>query len=155
MIAWSDRRHPNSRSIASLHRNSGSQDGKKNPASLKFVKSNSLVNMYKMSFGTRSTNTRQTIWRTTLNLRYLIENWSRAVLCDWVEFISVFSNSCWSTWFQALCDRLCLYQERSSKLKVRRTLLTNHHKIITWGHLRIAHRETHTVNNRWHSFPVH
>ena len=29
VIAWSDKRHPNSRGIAALHRNSGSQDGKK------------------------------------------------------------------------------------------------------------------------------
>ncbi|XP_066024396.1 uncharacterized protein [Pocillopora verrucosa] len=27
------------------------------------------------------------------------------------------NRRCWSNRFQALCDRLCLYQERSSKLK--------------------------------------
>ena len=31
-----------------------------------------------------------------------------------------------------MCNRLCLYQKRSSKVKVRRTLLTNHFKIILW-----------------------
>ena len=80
-----------------------------------------------MSYGARSTVTRQMIWRTT-DLRYLIKNRNRAVLFDWVEFISVFSNSCWSNRFQALSDRLCLYQERISNLKVRRTLVTNHCK---------------------------
>ena len=47
-----------------------------------------------MSFGVRSAGTRQTIWKTTFNLRYLIENRSRAVLFDhdWIEFISVFSQ---------------------------------------------------------------
>ena len=47
-----------------------------------------------MSFGARSAGTRQTIWKTTFNLRYLIENRSRAVLFDhdWIEFISVFSQ---------------------------------------------------------------
>ena len=55
---------------------------------------------------------------------------------------------------QALCDRLCLYQERSSKLKVRGTLLTNHRRVTVWGYLRIARKETHTVSNPCHSFPV-
>ena len=41
--------------------------------------------------------------------------------------IDVFSGRCWSNRFQALFDRLCLHQERSLKLKVRRMLLTNHH----------------------------
>ena len=106
-----------------------------------------------MSFGARSAGTRQTIWRTTFNLRYLIENRNRAVLFhhDWIEFISVFPNSCWWNRFQALCHRLCLHQERSSKPKVRRTLLTNHRKRLMWGHFRIAHREMHTVNNPCHS----
>ena len=79
-------------------------------------------------------------------------NW--AVLCDGFEFISMFSGSCWLNRFQTLCDRLCLYQERSSKLKVRGTLLTNHRKITMWGYLRIARKETHTVSNPCHSFPV-
>ena len=63
----------------------------------------------------------------------------------WLSWIHVifFSNSCWSNRIQALCYRLCLYQERSSKLKVRRTLLTNHCKVIMWEHLRIVHKETH------------
>ena len=74
----------------------------------------------------------------------------------WLSWIQTnfFSNSCWSNRFQALSDRLCLYQERSSKLKVRRTLLTSHRKILMWGHWRIAHKETHTVNNPCHSFQV-
>ena len=128
-----------------------------NAASLKFVKRNSFLYMYKMSLGTRSAGTRQTIWRTTFNLRYLIENRNRAVLFhhDWIEFISVFPNSCWWNRFQALCHRLCLYQERSSKPKVRRYLLTNHRKIIMYReHLPIVHRETHTINKCCHSFPV-
>ena len=87
-----------------------------------------------MSFGARSTSTRQTIWRTTFNLRYLIKNRKRAVLFDWVEVISVFSNSCWSNQFQALSDKLCLYQKRSSKLRVSKTILTNTCKIIMWEH---------------------
>ena len=66
---------------------------------------------------------------------------------------SVFSKSCWSKRLQALSGTSCLYQKRDSKLKVRRTLLTNHRKIIMWGHLRIAHKETHSVNNTCHSFP--
>ena len=53
-----------------------------------------------------------------LQLKYLIESQNRAVLFDLVEFISVFFNSCWSSRFPALTDRLCPYQERSSKLKV-------------------------------------
>ena len=121
----------------------------------KFVKSNSLFDAKKISFGARSTVTRQTIWRTTFDLWYLIENRKWVVLFDWVEFMSFFfSNSCWSNRIQALCYRLCLYQERSSKLKVRRTLLTNHCKIIMGGYLRIVHKETHIVNNSCHSFPV-
>ena len=66
---------------------------------------------------------------------------------------SVFSKSCWSKRLQALSGTSCLYQKRDSKLKVRRTLLTNHRKIIMWGHLRIAHKGTHSVNNTCHSFP--
>ena len=66
---------------------------------------------------------------------------------------SVFSKSCWSKRLQALSGTSCLYQKRDSKLKVGRTLLTNHRKIIMWGHLRIAHKETHSVNNTCHSFP--
>ena len=60
-----------------------------------------------------------------------------------IEFNSYqfFSKSCWSNRFQALSNRLCRYQERSSKLKVRRTLFTNHPKILMWRHLRIAHKE--------------
>ena len=78
-----------------------------------------------------------------------------APLFDWVEITSVFPNSCWSNRLQALCDMLCLYQERSSKLKERRYLLTNHRKMIMCReHLRIAPKETHTVNNRCHSFSV-
>ena len=48
---------------------------------------------------------------------------------SWIH-ISFFSNSCWSNQFQALSDRLCLYQERSSKLRVSKTILTNPCKII-------------------------
>ena len=106
-----------------------------------------------MSFGARGTVTRQTIWRTTLNLRYLMENRTRGVSFDLIELISVFSNSCLSKRLQALSGTSCLYQKRGSKLKVRRTLLINHRKIIMWGHLRIAHKETHSVNNTCHSFP--
>ena len=70
-----------------------------------------------------------------------------------IEFnSSVFSKSCRSKRLQALSGTSCLYQKRGSKLKVRRTLLINHRKIIMWGHLRIAHKETHTVNNTCHSF---
>ena len=69
-------------------------------------------------------------------MRYLIENRNQAVLFDWVKFISVFFNSCWSYRFPASSARLCLYQERSSKLKVWKTLLTNYCKMIMWGHLR-------------------
>ena len=63
-----------------------------------------------------------------------------------------FSHSCWWNRLQALSDRLCQNQERTSKLKVRRTPLTD--KIFIWGRIRIAHRETRTVNNRCHSFAV-
>ena len=87
-------------------------------------------------------------------MRYLIKNRNQAVLFDWVKFISVFFNSCWSYRFPASSARLCLYQERSSKLKVWKTLLTNYCKIIMWGYLRIAHKETHPVNNPCDSFPV-
>ena len=105
-----------------------------------------------MRFGARGTGTRQTIWRTTVNLRYLTENRNREASFDWIELISVFSDSCWSNRLQSVIDTSCLYQKRGSKLKVRRTLLINHRKIIMWGHLRIAHKETHTVNNTCHSF---
>ena len=102
-----------------------------------------------MSFGARGTGTRQMIWRTTFNLRYLME-----LRFHFIELnSSVFSKSCWSKRLQALSGTSCLYQKRDSKLKVRRTLLTNHRKIIMWGHLRIAHKETHSVNNTCHSFP--
>ena len=106
-----------------------------------------------MRFGARGTGTRQTIWRTTVNLRYLTENRNREASFDWIELISVFSDSCWSNRLQSVIDTSCLYQKRDSKLKVRRTLLINHRKIIMWGHLRIAHKETHSVNNTCHSFP--
>ena len=145
-IVLLDSANTNSRSIASLQR-------ELNAASSQFLKSNSLFDAYKMSYGARSTVTNRAIWRTTYNLRYLIENRNQAVLFDWDEFISVFSNSCWLNRFQALCNILCLYQERSSKLKVRRTLITNHCKILMWGRIRIAHRETRTVNNLCYSFP--
>ena len=101
-----------------------------------------------MNFGARSTGTRQTIWRTTFNLSYLIEYRNRVVLFDWVEFISVFfSNSCWSNQFQALSDRLCLYQERSSKLRVSKTILTNPCKIIQFpqcGNIYVSHLKKRT-----------
>ena len=106
-----------------------------------------------MSFGASGTGTRQTIWRTTLNLRYLMENRKRGVSFDWIELLSLFFNSYLSKRLQALSGTSCLYQKRGSKLKVRRTLLINHRKIIMWGHLRIAHKETHSVNNTCHSFP--
>ena len=95
MAVWSRDLTDETLILGALHHCTGIVNGKteKNPASLKFVKSNSLVDMYKMSFGTRSTGTRQTIWRTTLNLRYLIENRNQAVLFDWVEFISVFPTA--------------------------------------------------------------
>ena len=101
-----------------------------------------------MNFGARSTGTRQTIWRTTFNLSYLIEYRNRGVLFDWVEFISVFfSNSCWSNQFQALSDRLCLYQERSSKLRASKTILTNPCKIIQFpqcGNIYVSHLKKRT-----------
>ena len=106
-----------------------------------------------MRFGARGTGTRQTIWRTTVNLRYLMENRNQGVSFDWIELISVFSDSCWSNRLQSVIDTSCLYQKRGSKLKVRRTLLINHRKIIMWGHLPIVHKETHSVNNTCHSFP--
>ena len=73
----------------------------------------------------------------------------------WLNWTYIsFFNRCWSYRCQALSETLCLYQERCSKLKVRKILLTNHRKIIMWGHLRIAHKETHTVNNPRDSFSV-
>ena len=81
-----------------------------------------------------------------------MENRKREASFDLIELISVFSDSCWSKRRQALSGTSCLYQKRGSKLKDRRTLLINHRKIIMWGHLRIAHKETHTVNNTCHSF---
>ena len=106
-----------------------------------------------MSFGARSAGTRQTIWRTTFNLRYLIENRNRAVLFDhdWIEFISVFSQQLLVESISSVVSQIVSTQERSSKPKVRRTLLTNHRKRLMWGHFRIAHREMHTVNNPCHS----
>ena len=98
-----------------------------------------------------------------LNWNVFIGNLSRGAwnmfflvpLFDWVEITSVFPKSCWSKRLQALCDMLCLDQGRSSKLKERRYLLTNHRKMIMCReHLRIAPKETHTVNNRCHSFSV-
>ena len=85
-----------------------------------------------MNFGARSTGTRQTIWRTTFNLSYLIEYRNRAVLFDWVEFISVF-------FFQQLLVEsisslewqiVSISGEISSKLRVSKTILTNPCKII-------------------------
>ena len=86
-------------------------------------------------------------------MSYLMENRKRGVSFDLIELVSVFSDSCQSNQLQLLIDTSCLYQKRGSKLKVRRTLLINHRKIIMWGHLRIAHKETHSVNNTCHSFP--
>ena len=45
------------------------------------------------------------------------------------------------------CVTDCVYIGRELKAKGKTQLLANHLKIFTWGYLRVAHKETHTVNN--------
>ena len=101
-----------------------------------------------MSFGARSTGTRQTIWRTLPSTWGI---WSRIATEQFylieLNSFQFFSNSCWSNRFQALSDRLCLYQERSSKLMVSKTILTNPCKIIQFpqcGNIYVSHLKKRT-----------
>ena len=76
---------------------------------------------------------------------------------DWESKSSSLS---WSSWIHISFFQQLLFESISSvvwqivsisgeklKAKGKTQLLANHLKIFTWGYLRVAHKETHTVNN--------
>ena len=134
VIAWSDRRGPNSLGITIYDCIIAKQhciDGRElNAASLKFVKINSLGN----SLG---------------NFQLEVFDWE-----------SKSSSLSWSSWIHISFFQQLLFESISSvvwqivsisgeklKAKGKTKLLANYLKIFTWGYLRVAHKETHTVSN--------
>ena len=107
VMVWSDRRRPNSRSIASLQINTGSM--RRNKCSVFKIRRQSITFLLvENEFWVQRHGYETDDLKNNLQIK-IFDRKSKptAVLFDCIEFISLFSNGCPWNRFQALSDRLC------------------------------------------------
>ena len=143
VITWSDRRGPNSPGIiASLRSNTASTD-----SVFKIRKDQLTCWLVKNEFWGQKHGYETDDLKGNFQLEVF----------DWESKSSSLS---WSSWIHISFFQQLLFESISSvvwqtvsisgeklKAKGKTKLLANYLKIFTWGYLRVAHKETHTVNN--------
>ena len=149
VIGWSDRRHP---ILKVLHHCKGILDRKMhNKCSVFKIRREQLTcwhvenEFWGQKHGYETDHLKNNLQLEVFESRIATKRFYLIELNSY--HIQFFSNSCWSNQFQALSDRLCLYQERSSKLRVSKTILTNPCKIIQFpqcGNIYVSHLKKRT-----------